>query len=113
MEDKKVLTIYRVGVLCMIFYAYPNDLVCGNRGISGDAWLINWSTYVHSLCKFQTLTLTSSSKTFSPLLALGIFMKRVPNMRPVAVAAAKFCGSTHWGRMAHGSAPVKYAAIIG
>ena len=35
MEDKKVLTIYRVGVLSMIFCAYSNDLVGGNRDIKG------------------------------------------------------------------------------
>ena len=78
MEDKKVLTIYRVGVLCMIFYAYPNDLVCGNRGISGDAWLINLSTYVHSLCKFQTLTLMSSSKNLFSAVGIGYFHEESP-----------------------------------
>ena len=40
------------GVLCMIFYAYSNDLVSGNMNTPGDVLLINWSTYVQSLCKF-------------------------------------------------------------
>ena len=79
MEDQKVLTIYWVGVLCMLFYAY-NDLVGGNRYIPGDALLINGSTYVQSLCKLQTLTLMwVLVKIFSPLLALGILMERIPN----------------------------------
>ena len=80
MEDKKVLTIYRVGVLCMIFYAYPIyiDLVYGNRDISGDAWLINWSTYIHSLCKFQTLTLMGSSKNLFSAVDTGYFHEESP-----------------------------------
>ena len=79
MEDKKVLTIHRVGFLCMIFYAYPNHRVCGNRGISGNAWLINWSTYVHSLCKFQTLALMSFSKTLSSAVGTGYFHEESPH----------------------------------
>ena len=78
MEDKKVLRIHRVGVLCMVFNAYPNDLVCGNRDISGDAWLINWSTYVHSLCRFQTLTLMSSSKILFSAVGTGYFHEESP-----------------------------------
>ena len=79
MEDKNVLTIYRVGVLCMIFNAYPNDLVCGNRDISGVRyWLIDqpiYNPYANSK-PWHSWVLV---KTFSPLLALGIFMKRIPN----------------------------------
>ena len=78
MEDKKVLRIHLVEVLCMVFYAYPNDLVCGNRDISGDAWLINWSTYVHSLCRFQTLTLMSSSKNLFSAVGTGYFHEASP-----------------------------------
>ena len=42
MEDKKVLTTYRAGVLCMILYAYPDNLLWDNRDISGERdWLID------------------------------------------------------------------------
>ena len=78
MEDKKVLRIHRVGVLCMVFYAYPNDLVCGNRDIPGDAWLIYWSTYVHSLCRFQTLTRMRSSKNLFSAVGTGYFHEESP-----------------------------------
>ena len=78
MEDKKVLTIYRVGVLCMIFYAFPNDLVCDNRDISGDAWLIIWSAYIHSLGKFQTLILMASSKNLLSAVGTRYFHEENP-----------------------------------
>ena len=52
--------------------------MCGYRDISGDAWLINWSTYVHSLCKFQTLTLMSSSENLFSAVGTGYFHEESP-----------------------------------
>ena len=111
MEDKKVLRIHRVGVLCMVYYAYPNDIVCGNRDISGDAWLINWSTYMYTpYADSKPWHPGVLVKIFSPRLALGILMKRVPN----ATSGCR-CGEilrlNSLSRTTHDNAPVKYAII--